>query len=146
MKMTGNIDMVRCDKVDINPFYSDVSLPPKGKIDESILDLFNKLSVDYDFEICEYDPSLKYGIIKILKYLGNLTFTLENGDIEYADYAFVYFTRKIDGYCSIVIHFDNYSWRRYPCDVKYLIKIDCSYYSYEESLRYIMENIDKFIQ
>lgn len=86
------------------------------------------------------DDNISYNItIDINEYLPIIV-----DGIEYCIHkAHMYLYRKVDSYYDMIINYSCQSlFRMYYFSV--ILHVDCSYYSYEETLKYIINNIWKF--
>ena len=94
-------------------------------------DMIEKLSKEYHFDFCCGENENEFSLYKF-KYS------------QIRSKISIYLFAEIDKYYKIYLYKAYYDNNLVKYN-KYVITLDCSYFSYEQSLRYFFENIDKFI-
>ena len=127
-----NINIILHEKIDYHDFVVNTG---SIKIDMTIL---KRICDDNDMVIvgCLSNMDVKYEKIIFARasdYRNDVSFYLFYGDDKY--YDIIIYHKNSKPFYDIGL--DTYK--------KYKVCIDCSYYSYEESLRYIIENCEQFL-
>ena len=137
--MLSNIDIVK-DSINNLPLSDNdnikfLGLPSTNDINiiNMVLDEYGLVRAQKYYDLCHFTNLMEHTTIIEVE---NKSYYLTRID--------VYLCGKIDGYYLIGLVYTLDSKDVYRM-IQKTFRIDCSYYNYEESLRYIIKNINDFI-